>query len=106
VLTLVAVLFAIFVLPSPWGLVAICTGAALDIAETFGFRWWSRRKRAQVGVETLVGQRAIAVGSLRPSGHVRIHGELWSARCDAGCDAGAAVVVRAVDGLVLVVDPL
>jgi membrane protein implicated in regulation of membrane protease activity len=37
---------------------------------------------------------------------VRIAGEIWQARCDAGADVGEAVVVREVDGLVLVVEPV
>jgi membrane protein implicated in regulation of membrane protease activity len=36
---------------------------------------------------------------------VRIRGEIWKARCRAGCDPGAAVVVREIDGLVLEVEP-
>ena len=36
--------------------------------------------------------------SCRPRGQVRVGGELWQARCDAGADPGAAVRVTAVDG--------
>jgi membrane protein implicated in regulation of membrane protease activity len=35
---------------------------------------------------------------------VRIQGEVWSARCDAGADAGDTVIVRSVEGLTLVVE--
>lgn len=104
-LFLIGVLLAIFVLPSPWGLVAIAVGAALDIAETGAFVWWSTRRKASVGVEALVGKRGIVVRDLRPDGQVRVGGEIWNARCEGGCDAGAAVVVRGVDGLVLEVYP-
>jgi len=104
-LFLLGVALAVFVLPSPWGLVAIGVGAALDISETFLFLWWSKRRRAVVGVEALVGKRAIAVGELRPVGQVRVNGEIWSGRCDGGCVAGTQVVIREVDGLVLVVEP-
>jgi membrane protein implicated in regulation of membrane protease activity len=106
VLLLIGVLLAIFVLPQPWGLVAIAVGAALDIAETGTFLWWSKRRRAVVGVETLVGKRAVAVGDLWPEGQVKVGGEIWKARCEGGCDAGIAVVVREVDGLMLVVEPI
>ena len=104
-LFLIGLLLAIFVLPSPWGLVAVAVGAALDIAETGVFLWWSSRRRALVGVESLVGKRGVAVGDLRPGGQVRVNGEIWRARCQAGCDAGGEIVVRAVDGLVLEVEP-
>jgi membrane protein implicated in regulation of membrane protease activity len=105
VLFLIALLLAIFVLPSPWGLVAVIVGAALDIAETGLFIWWSKRRQATVGVETLVGKRGVAVGDLWPLGQVKVAGEIWQGRCEGGCDAGTAVVVRSVDGLTLVVDP-
>jgi membrane protein implicated in regulation of membrane protease activity len=105
VLFTIAVLLAIFVLPSPWGLVAIVVGGALDIAETGVFLWWSTRRRASVGVESLVGRSGIASTDLWPEGQVRIAGEIWRARCEGGCDAGTTVVVREVDGLTLVVDP-
>ncbi|MBM2824088.1 MAG: hypothetical protein HW413_2834 [Thermoleophilia bacterium] len=103
-LFLIGVLLAIFVLPSPWGLVAIAIGAALDIAETGAFLWWSKRRKASVGVDTLVGKTGVAVGELWPEGQVKVNGEIWKARCDGGCDAGAKVVVRGVQGLMLEVE--
>ncbi len=104
-LFLLGVFLAVFVLPSPWGLVAIGVGAALDIAETGAFWWWSQRRQASVGVETLVGVVGEAISDLWPDGQVRIRGEIWRARCGGGCDSGTKVVVRSVEGLTLVVDP-
>ena len=103
-LFVIGVLLALFVLPQPWGLVAIGVGAALDIAETGVFLWWSGRRKALVGVEALVGKRGVAVSDLRPEGQARVSGELWRARCDGACAAGTEVIVRAVDGLTLVVE--
>jgi len=37
---------------------------------------------------------------------VRLVGELWQARCVPGADVGDEVIVRALDGLTLVVEPL
>lgn len=105
-LLLIGVLLAIFVLPSPWGLVAIAVAAALDIAETGVFLWWSGRRRALVGAETLVGTRGVTVGELQPEGQIRVRGEIWKARCDEYCSAGTEVVVRELDGLTLVVEPI
>jgi membrane protein implicated in regulation of membrane protease activity len=105
VLFLIALVLAIFVLPAPWGLVAVAVGAALDIAETGVFWWWSTRRRAVVGVETLVGKLGVAVSDLWPEGQAKIDGEIWRARCSGGCDVGTTVVVRSVEGLTLVVDP-
>ena len=104
-LFLVGVLLAIFVLPSPWGLAAIAIGAALDIAETGVFLWWSKRRAPTVGVDALVGKVGVAVGALWPEGQVKIGGEIWRARCEGGCEPGAKVVVRAVSGLTLEVEP-
>ena len=104
-LFLIGVLLAVFVLPSPWGLVAIAIGAALDVAETGVFLWWSKRRKASVGVDTLVGTVGVAVGELWPEGQVKVNGEIWNARCNGGCEAGTRVVVRAVDGLRLQVEP-
>jgi membrane-bound serine protease (ClpP class) len=104
-LFVIGVLLAIFVLPQPWGLVAIAVGAALDVAETGAFLWWSGRRKALVGVQSLVGKRGVAVGELGPSGQVKVGGEIWNARCDSRCVAGTEIVVSGVDGLVLVVEP-
>jgi membrane-bound serine protease (ClpP class) len=105
VLLLIGLLLALFVLPQPWGLVAVAVGAALDVAETGAFLWWSKRRTATVGVDALVGKTGVAVGQLWPEGQVKIGGEIWKARCAGGCDPGTEVVVRAVKGLTLEVDP-
>ena len=100
-----AILLAIFVLPSPWGVVAIVGGAVGEAAEAAVWLWLSRRRRAVTGAEALVGTPALVVEPCRPEGFVRIAGELWRARCDAGADRGKTVVVERVEGLTLVVGP-
>jgi len=105
VLLAIAILLALFVLPSPWGLVAIAVGALLEIVETGLFIWWSKRMRAKVGVDSMVGKRGVTVSDLWPVGQVKVSGEIWKARCEAGCDVGTDVVVRAIDGLTLEVEP-
>jgi membrane protein implicated in regulation of membrane protease activity len=105
VLLLFAVALAIFVLPSPWGLVAVLVAAVLEIAETGLFLWWSQRRGAAVGVEALVGKHGVVLSDLGPERQVRVAGEIWRARCEGGCEPGTRVVVRAVDGLTLLVEP-
>jgi membrane protein implicated in regulation of membrane protease activity len=105
VLLLIALALAVFVLPSPWGLVAVAIGATLEIVEAGLFIWYSKRRQASVGVDALVGKRGVAIEALWPEGQVKVAGEIWKARCRGGCDPGAAVVVRAVNGLVLEVEP-
>jgi membrane protein implicated in regulation of membrane protease activity len=105
VILLLSLLLGIFVLEEPWNWVVVAVGATLEIAETGLFVWWSKRRRAAVGTETLVGRRAVVSVDCRPHGQVRVAGEIWQARCDAGAGVGDAVVVREVRGLMLVVEP-
>jgi membrane protein implicated in regulation of membrane protease activity len=105
VLTIVAILLALTVLPSPWGWIAIVVAAAIDIVETAFFVRWSKRRRTAVGLETLVGRRAVVVRALAPRGQVKLDGEVWEARAVSHLVPGDEVVVRAVNGLVLEVEP-
>jgi membrane protein implicated in regulation of membrane protease activity len=100
-LLLGAILLAIFVLPSPWGLVAIVAGGLIDIAESVALLKWSRRRRPVTGVEALLGQTAVV--STLPT-QVRVAGELWEARSDRVLVPGDEVVVRGIEGLTLLVD--
>jgi membrane-bound serine protease (ClpP class) len=104
VITLIAIVLAVFVLPQPWGILAVLGGATIDALETLAFLRWSQRRRASVGAETLVGRTAIAVSALSPRGQVRLDGELWAATSDGLVDTGDDVVIRRVDGLTLVVE--
>ena len=103
-LTIVAVVLALTVLPAPWGWLAVVTAAAIDVAETAFFVRWSKRRRAAVGAETLVGRTAVVVRPLVPRGQVRLDGELWEARAAEDVPHGTEVVVTALDGLVLEVE--
>lgn len=99
-----AVLLAIFVLPSPWGLVAIIAGGIWEIAQTLFAIRWSQRRRARAGAEALVGVAARVVTRCSPTGRVAVGGEIWNARCEEGADVGDPVRVRRVQGLTLLVD--
>ena len=104
-LFVIALLLAIFVLPSPWGAIAVVVALVLDLVEVGVGIWYSKRRKAKVGVSALVGLTGVALDALGPDGQVRVNGEIWRARCEAGCDAGTPVVVRAVSGLTLEVEP-
>jgi membrane-bound serine protease (ClpP class) len=106
VLFLIALLLAIFLLPSPWGFVVVAFALVIDVLEVTVGLWYSKRRRAVVGTGSLVGMTGVAIGELVPEGQVKVNGEIWRARCDAGCDAGTSVVVRAVNGLTLEVEPV
>ncbi len=104
-LTIVAIVLALTVIPSPWGWVAVIVAGLIDVAETAFFVRWSKRRRASVGVETLVGRTAVVVRALTPRGQVKVDGEVWEARAEYDVLPGDEVVVRAVDGLLLEVEP-
>lgn len=104
-LTIAAIVLAVLVLPSPWGVIAVITAGLIDIGETIFFVRWSKRRRSTVGAETLVGRRATVVRALTPRGLVKLDGELWEARSEYDLLPGDEVLVRAVDGLVLQVEP-
>ncbi len=113
-LTILALVVALLFLSWPWNVIIVVVAAAIDIAETGVFLWWSRRRRrltpVAVGAETIVGRVGVALGRLdpdaaRPTAQVRVEGEIWRARSAEPIDPGAAVVVSAVDGLLLDVRP-
>jgi membrane-bound serine protease (ClpP class) len=100
-LLLGAILLAIFVLPFPWGIVAVVAGGLIDVAESLALLRWSRRRRAATGVETLVGRMAVVSSPTQ----VRVAGELWEAISDVPLVPGENVQVTGVDGLTLRVSP-
>ena len=113
-LTIIALVIALLFLSWPWNVVLVIGAALVDIAETGGFVWWSRRRRrlqpAIGGAEALVGRTGVALarlGSLRADsvGQIRVDGEIWNARSAEQIDPGETVVVSAVDGLTLEVEP-
>ena len=96
-LLLGAILLAIFVLPSPWGIVAVVAGGLTDIAESLVLLKWSRRRRAVTGVEALIGKTAVVSSPTQ----VRVAGETWEAKPADALVVGEEVEVTGVDGLTL-----
>jgi len=96
----VGVLLAVFVLDGSWEWLAVASGGAIEIGEAWFWLRWTKRRRPEVGVETLVGAR----GELTAAGWVSVNGELWRARSAAPLEVGEHVRVSAVDGLTLVVE--
>jgi membrane protein implicated in regulation of membrane protease activity len=104
VIILILGLLALFLLPHPWNEVAFAAAFGWEIATILFLLWYSQRGRAQVGSETLIGQSALVIGACFPTGHVKLGGETWIARCEAGATVGQEVRVRAVNGLTLTVE--
>jgi membrane-bound serine protease (ClpP class) len=65
----------------------------------------ARRNKSLLGPQAMVGRYAVVRTALAPLGQVEVRGELWQATLEGGgaSPAGATVVVRAVDGLSLLV---
>ena len=103
-LTIVAIVLAFTVLPTPWNWIAVLSAATVDVAETAVLIRWSKRRRTAVGAETLVGRPGVVVTALTPRGQVRVDGELWDAHAEYHLAPGEEVVVTSLDGLVLEVE--
>jgi membrane protein implicated in regulation of membrane protease activity len=95
-LLVLALIAAIFWLPAPWGYLAVIGAAVVEIAEVGVFIWYSKRRRATTGAEALPGLRGTVVEACRPTGQIRVDGELWRAFCEEGADPGEAVVVESL----------
>jgi membrane protein implicated in regulation of membrane protease activity len=100
-----AVVLAVFVVPHPWGLVLVAAAGVVELAESWFWIRFSRRWHIRAGAETLIGSTAQVVSECRPAGQVRVQGELWGARCEAGVGAGETVCIVGRDGLTLLVEP-
>ena len=101
---LISIFLAVFVVPPAWAIPVVVLGGLCEVAEAFFLRWYSRRHKARVGAETMIGRRARVETACLPDGQIRLDGELWAARCAAGAGAGDTVVVRSRDDLTLVVE--
>jgi membrane protein implicated in regulation of membrane protease activity len=101
---LVCIILAFFI-PFPWNALVVIGGISVEVLELIWGRRLARRWRPQTGAEAMIGLEAEVVSACRPTGQVRVKGELWEATCAAGVDAGGTVIVKRLDGLTLVVDP-
>jgi len=102
-LLVLAILAAIFWLPTAWGVTLVASAAVIEVAEVGFWFWLSRRRKAQTGAEALPGARGVVVAACRPEGQVRVLGELWRARCEEGADPGDEVVVERLEPDLLLV---
>jgi membrane-bound serine protease (ClpP class) len=87
-----------------WAIALLAGTATLETSQTAFWLWYSQRRTAQVGAETLIGRVVEVAEECRPYGHVRVQGELWRARCGEGAARGDRVRVVGRDGLTLEVE--
>jgi membrane-bound serine protease (ClpP class) len=102
---LLAAFASIFLLPEPWGYVAVAVAAVVEVGEVYLWIRFLRRYRVTTGAEGLVGEWAEVVEPLAPTGRVRLRGELWAARSPRPAIPGQQVRITSVDGLTLEVEP-
>jgi membrane-bound serine protease (ClpP class) len=96
----------LLLLPSPWNLIAFLVLLPLWVLELFGWNRTTKRHRKAVGAETLIGREAVVSEPCRPVGQVRLDGEIWEARCEAGASTGDRVRVTGRERLTLIVEPV
>jgi len=65
----------------------------------------ARRNKVETGKEGMIGETGTAFTALAPAGKVFVHGEYWNAVSQVPVAAGARIRVKAIDGLVLTVEP-
>jgi membrane-bound serine protease (ClpP class) len=65
----------------------------------------AQKRKVQTGAAGMVGERAVVVERLAPTGRVRLGDVLWNARSREVTEIGAEVVVTGVEGLTLDVRP-
>jgi membrane-bound serine protease (ClpP class) len=105
VLIVVAILLLLFVLSPAIGIAVLVAAIAFEGLEIAFWMRFLRRYRVATGAEGMVGETGVVAEPCRSEGTVRLRGEIWRARCQAGADPGETVRVTAVDGLTLEVEP-
>ena len=95
----------LFILPTPWGYVAVAVALSVEALELAFWKRFLRRYRVQTGSEALVGAPAEVVAACDPDGRVRFRGELWKARSEVPLAIGQPVRITGIEGLTLEVEP-
>ena len=99
----IALILAILFVPWPWNVLLILGGLAIETGELAWGLSLARRWKPKTGAEAMIGQEAEVVSPCRPLGEVRVHGELWRARCEDGAEVGERVCIERIEGLTLLV---
>ena len=103
---ILALVLALLFLPFPWNVAVIVAAALVEVTIALVGLRYARRRRAAVGIESLVGQTGEAITPLLPDGQVRLNGEIWHGHAGTAVGAGTRVRVTAVASLTLEVEPV
>jgi membrane-bound serine protease (ClpP class) len=104
VLLILVLVLALVFLPWPWALLVIALAAVLELCLWFFGIRYSRRRKAQVGVQTMIGAVGQAITTLAPDGQVKVDGEIWQAHAPTEIHAGDPIRITGVNGLILEVE--
>ena len=88
-----------------WAALAVSIPIGLITVFLMSIAMRARRNKVVTGEAGLVGEIGVVSSRLAPAGKVLLRGALWDATSSTNIEAGQAVVVRAVNNLVLSVDP-
>jgi membrane-bound serine protease (ClpP class) len=80
----------------PFGLIAVFLVSLIIRAH---------RRKPTTGQEAMIGEIGLAQTPIDLTGQIFVRGELWTARSDVPIAAGVRVVVRAIEDLLLTVEP-
>ncbi len=90
----------------PWylvGSIAVVAAGIMLVTMTMLVR--SRRRSVVSGVEQMLDSTGSVIDWTDEHGRVRVQGEIWQARATQPIGPGARVRVKAIEGLILVVEP-
>jgi membrane-bound serine protease (ClpP class) len=65
-----------------------------------------RSRKIVSGVEEIPGMTGEVLADFDGTGQVRVHSEIWQARCDSALKKGQKITVDGIDGLTLKVSPI
>ncbi len=111
--TAAMILGALLLVKSPFPEARIHPGTAIGLALPFAIITTflvslvirARRNKVMTGTVGMMDEIGVAQTPLSPAGKVFVHGEYWDAVSSLPVVAGARVRVRAIDGLILKVEP-
>jgi len=90
----------------PYSLIGgVAAASGLFLVFVIGMIVRGRRRPVVSGREEMVGAIGEALDDFEAEGWMRVHGETWRARTHAPVRRGQRLRVRAIDGLVLDIDP-
>jgi len=88
-----------------WGLVLLIIALASYAFISYRIGQRTLRKKALVGIDSLVGACGRSTSPLKLEGYIRVQGELWKAGATIPIDKGEEVIVTGQDDLLLLVSP-